>query len=618
MLRSRGHPSQGAISQCDGSFAWRVWAPLSNAVNLVLHDTAGIRAIAMAPEGRGYFAHCVPSVAEGLRYTYCLANGHQYPDPASRWQPDGVHQPSAVFLPALYRWSDAQWRGIPRKNLVIYELHIGAFTPEGTFDAAIGRLPELSALGVTAVEIMPVAQFPGERGWGYDGVYLNAVQNSYGGPHALQRFVDAAHGNCLAVILDVVYNHFGPEGNYTGAFGPYLTDRYRTPWGPAMNYDGPGSDAVRQFVIDNACAWVRDFHVDGLRLDAVQSIYDGSPRHIVADIAAAVRKEAARQQRMVHVIGESDQNDVRLLHPQCRNGFGLDAVWSDDFHHAVHALLTGERDRYYVDYGTPRHVVKACNKVFVYDGCYSQYLGRRRGSRVGDIDRTRFIACLQNHDQVGNRAGGERMDALVPWNAHRMACGLLLLAPFVPLLFMGEEYGESRAFPFFCSFGDSAIVDGVRRGRHEELAAATRAATVEMVDPQSPATFIASKLAWAWPEGSNSAGIRALYQDLLGIRRRWPARRGQQQCARLLRSAVADDPDRPGVLLLRRGGAAGVLAVANLAGTARSAPKLSLDHSELLLSTEDARYGGSREPDRSCDALLPYEMLLFRRRGGQP
>ncbi len=308
---------------------------------------------------------------------------------------------------------------------------------------------------------MPVAQFPGDRNWGYDGVYPYAVQNSYGGPRALQRFVDAAHQLGLAVILDVVYNHFGPEGNYMAKYGPYFTDRYRTPWGKAVNYDGPESDAVRQFVIDNACTWVRDFHIDGLRLDAVQTIYDLSPRHILAELQAAVQREAGGGGRLVHVIAETDQNDVRLVRPSEIGGYGLDGVWSDDFHHSVHALLTGERDGYYLDFGEPSQVAKALNDVFVYDGCYSPFRRRRHGSRVGAADRTHFVVCIQNHDQVGNRARGDRLSTLVPPAAQRLACGLLLLSPCVPLLFMGEEYGETRPFPFFCSFEDAALVEAV-------------------------------------------------------------------------------------------------------------------------------------------------------------
>ena len=326
----------------------------------------------MRPDKNCCFVHREREVEEGLRYAYGLPRGLQVPDPASRWQPDGVHKPSAVFSPGRFSWSDSEWQGIPREQLVIYELHVGTFTPEGTFAAIVPRLASLRELGVTAIEIMPVAQFPGTRDWGYDGVHPYAVQESYGGPHGLQELIDAAHREGLGVLLDVVYNHLGPEGNYLARFGPYFTDRYHTPWGEAINYDGPQSDAVRQFFLENARMWIRDFHADGLRLDAVQTIFDFSPRHILADVQTAVYEEGARRNVRVHVIAETDQNNVRLLQPQDRGGYGLDAVWSDDFHHAVHALLTGERQSYYEDFGTLGQVVKAFNKAFVRDGGYSR------------------------------------------------------------------------------------------------------------------------------------------------------------------------------------------------------------------------------------------------------
>ena len=370
------------------------------------------------------------------------------------------------------------------------------------------------------------------------------MQNSYGGPHALERLVDAAHQIGLAVILDVVYNHIGPEGNYFAKFGPYFTDRYHTPWGKAINYDGPQSDPVRQFVIDNACSWVRDFHVDGLRLDAVQTIYDFSARHILADIKAAVKQIADSQGRPVHVIAETNQNDVRLINPPEQGGYGLDGVWSDDFHHCVHALLTGEQDGYYEDYGRAQDLVKAYNNVFVYDGCYSPFRKCRCGSRVDRQDRTRFVVCVQNHDQVGNRAEGDRFGAILPPPAQRLACGLLLLSPCVPLLFMGEEYGERRPFPFFCSFSDPRLIEAVRRGRREEFAALRFKWAVEIPDPQSPETFLSAKLEWSWPEGSAHAKHRRLYQDLLAARRQWPALRDRQRTnARLIDPDSADQGD---------------------------------------------------------------------------
>ena len=612
------HDPQGALRQPDGTVLWRVWAPLSESVRLVTRNGPEHQETAMSPEGFGYFTCHRAEVAEGLRYAYRLADGREYPDPASRWQPEGVHRPSAVFFPESYSWSDAAWRGVPREDLVIYELHVGTFTREGTLEAIVPRLPELAALGVTALELMPVAQFPGERNWGYDGVQPYAVQNSYGGPRALERLIDAAHRAGLAVLLDVVYNHLGPEGNYLGRFGPYFTDRYRTLWGNAVNFDGPESDAVRRFFIDNACAWVRDFHADGLRLDAVHAIYEFSAQHILAEIHDAVQREAARQNRIVHVIAESNQNDVRLVKSVEEGGFGLDGVWSDDFHHGVHALLTGERDGYYVDFGRPTELAKAIQSVFVYDGCYSPFRRRRHGSRVGTLDRTRFVVCVQNHDQVGNRAKGDRFGTILPPEAQRLACGLLLLCPCTPLLFMGEEYGETAPFPFFCSFGDPQLVEAVRQGRREEFAEKGFLWGTEIPDPQSPETFAAAKLRWSWPEGSSHAKLRRLYQDLLAARREWPALCDRRQTA--ARVIGGEDPDGrerggpPAVLVLQRGGDSGVLAVANLAAQSVAIPPLELAGRRLLLGTEHARYGGARSADRPLEQLLPYEMLVFGKR----
>ena len=441
------HP-QGALRQPDGSVVWRVWAPWSATVSLVTLSSGEREETAMTPEGGGYFVHRQSQVAEGLPYAFKLADGRDYPDPASRWQPDGVHRPSAVFSPELYGWSDAAWRGIAREELVIYELHVGTFTPEGTFDAIVPRLPELVSLGVTAIEVMPVAQFPGDRNWGYDGVYPYAVQNSYGGPRALQRLVDAAHQVGLAVFWTWSTTTSVPRGTTwptSAPISPIVTTR---PWGSAINYDGPESDAVRQFVIDNACMWVRDFHVDGLRLDAVQTIYDLSPQHILADIQAAVQREAAA------AVGSSTSSP-RATRTTCgwfgrprSGGYGLDGVWSDDFHHSVHALLTGERDGYYLDFGEPSHVAKAINDVFVYDGCYSPFRRRRHGSRVGATDRTRFVVCIQNHDQVGNRARGDRLSTIVPpaadaWRA--VAAALAVRAAVVHGRGIRREQGPFRS-----------------------------------------------------------------------------------------------------------------------------------------------------------------------------
>lgn len=615
MLERTGQPEhlpQGAVRGPDAAVTWRIWAPSAERVRLVTWPDGRRREHDMQPEGGGYFTCQLDGVDETLRYAYLLADGVDRPDPASRWQPEGVHRPSATLFPGQWRFDDGDWQGVSAADLVIYELHVGTFTPEGTFDAVIPRLAELGELGVTAIELMPVAQCPGDRGWGYEGAFLYAVQQSYGGPHGLKRLVEAAHRAGLAVLLDVVYNHLGPEGNYLSLFGPYFTERYHTPWGAAVNFDGPHSDAVRQFVIDNACMWVRDYHLDGLRLDAVHAIYDASPRHILAEIQQAVQREAARAGRTALVIAETSANDARLVHPAQRGGYALDGIWSDDFHHSVHTLLTGQRDGYYLDFGQPRHLAKALAAGFVYDGCYSPFRQRRHGSSAADIEPHKLIVCIQNHDQVGNRARGERLAALVPPAAQRLACGLLLLSPYTPLLFMGEEYGETRPFPFFCSFGDAALVEAVRRGRREEFAALDFHWQSDIPDPQDFATFQSAVLQWTWPEATHHAGLRRLYADLLRARRAWPAlAHPGPTTAEILASASDGPAPEVSVLVLQRGASPSLLAAANLSGQPAALPQLDLAGRMLLISTEDPRYHGDRRPGTASDWFLPYELLVF-------
>jgi len=619
MLPNPQFPPQGALRQPDGSVVWRIWAPRCESLALITCPGDQRQETPMTRDSQGYYIHREPDVDEGLRYAYKPDDGGEYPDPASRWQPEGVHRPSAVFSPEAFRWADQQWRGLHPDELVLYELHVGTFTAEGTLDAVIPRLPALIELGVTAIELMPVAQFPGDRNWGYDGVHPYAVQNTYGGPQALQRLVDAAHRAGLGVFLDVIYNHVGPEGNYLGLFGHYFTDRYHTPWGDAVNYDGPHCDAVRQFVVENARMWVRDFHIDGLRLDAVHAIYDFSARHILEDIQEGVREEAARQGRIVHVIAETNQNDVRQISPTSQGGYGLDGVWNDDFHHSVRALLTGQRDGYYQDFGRPEHLAKAFNRVFVYDGNYSPYRQRRHGSRVGELERTQFVICIHNHDQIGNRPQGDRPSTFLSDSAQRLACGLLGLSPCVPLLFMGEEYGETRPFPFFCSFLDPELIEAVRRGRWEEFAALKFNWGGKIPDPQAPETYRSAKLCWQWPQGTPHAQMRQLYRDMLAARRRWPALRDRSntsaELAGLDHMAAGPtdedaDPAAP-ILVIRRGSSNDLIACANLTSDMQPRPPLELGTRQVLLSTEELRYGGSRTAKEPRDSLLPYELIIF-------
>jgi maltooligosyltrehalose trehalohydrolase len=509
-----GLAPEAAVSQDGVRFC--VWAPRAQRVELRL--TKGDVLAPLQPAGRGYFGADVPEAGPGSDYVYRLDGTAEHPDPASRHQPDGVHGPSRV-LAHDFPWSDAAWRGVERRDLVIYELHVGTFSEGGSFEAVIPHLEALAELGVTALELMPVAEFPGSRNWGYDGVFPFAAQSSYGGPDGLRRLVDAAHAAGLAVLLDVVYNHLGPEGNVLGAFGPYFTDRYRTPWGEAINFDGPDSDEVRRYFVANALHWIEGFHVDGLRLDAVHAIHDQSARPFLAELGDAVHGAAERLGRRIHVIAESDANDPRLVRSGEAGGLGLDAVWCDDFHHAVHARLTGERDGYYADFGSTEQVARALGQRFVYDGGYSGYRRRRHGAPAGDLAADRFVVFIQNHDQVGNRAAGDRLSRLLSPEKLRLAAALLLLSPSLPLLFMGEEYGETAPFAYFVDHGDPELVEAVRRGRRAEFA--SFAARGEVPDPADPQTFLGSRL---HREGGDP-GLRALYRELLRLRREEPALR---------------------------------------------------------------------------------------------
>ncbi|MBL8792386.1 MAG: malto-oligosyltrehalose trehalohydrolase [Planctomycetia bacterium] len=589
----------GALPQADGSIRWRVWAPRANTVELVLLDGDRRRRLPMTAEPRGFFQTSAADVPDGQRYAFSLKGGPERPDPCSLWQPDGVHAPSAVVRPGRFAWTDAGWKGVPRDRLAFYELHVGTFTPEGTFDAIIPRLAALRELGVTALELMPVGQFPGTRNWGYDGVSLYAVQHSYGGPQGLQRLVAACHAAGLAVFLDVVYNHLGPEGNYLNEFAPYFTDHYRTPWGPAVNYDGAGSDPVRAFVLDNARMWLEEFHLDGLRLDAVHAIYDSGAKHILRELQETAEDVAARSGRKIQLIAESDLNDPRMLLPAEQGGHGLDGQWADDFHHTVHALLTGEVNGYYADFGEAEQLAQTLRCPFLYAGNYSRHRDRKHGAPPpAELTGERFVVCLQNHDQVGNRARGERLATLLPSPAaRRLAASLLLLSPYTPLLFMGEEYGETNPFPFFCSFGDAPLIQAVREGRKKEFAAF--AFQGEVPDPHGEATFASARLSWSWPEGSAAAGLRQLHVDLLAARRTWPALQDfVQRTARWQSGSVLE--------LMRGTEPHALRALFNLTATAQPCAA----GGRVLFSSEAVRYAGARPEGGALTELLPYECLV--------
>ena len=509
----------GANRLADGRWEFLLWAP--NARSVSLHLLHNGELLAMAPLSRGYFHRTVENLEPGTRYFLQLDGARELPDPASRFQPEGVHGPSEVVDLNQFQWTDQNWQGRTLERSIFYEIHVGTYTAQGTFDALIPHIPELVELGITTVELMPVAQFPGSRNWGYDGVYPFAPQNSYGGPKALERFVNAAHEHGLSVALDVVYNHLGPEGNYLNAYGPYFTDRYRTPWGQALNFDGAGSDEVRRFFIENALYWLENYHVDALRLDAVHGIFDVSARHFLTEIKSAVGDLSKRLGKMIHCIAESDLNDSRLLLNHEQGGYDLDAQWSDDFHHSVHRLLTGEDRGYYADFEGIAPLAATLRDGWYYKGQYSHYRQRHHGNSPRGIAASQVVVCNQNHDQVGNRAAGERLSSLVNFESLKLAAGITLLSPFVPLLFMGEEYGETAPFQYFTSHGDPELVEAVRRGRREEFAAFGWEAEKAVPDPQDESTFLRSKPDHSRKSEEPHRTLWRLYQNLIRTRREY-------------------------------------------------------------------------------------------------
>ena len=495
----------GATPTGDGRVSFRTWAPRAERVEVEVDG----RTHPMTEEGFGVHEVTVQA-AHGTDYRFVL-DGEPLPDPSSRWQPEGIRGPSRVVDPSVFAWTDDGFPGIDPATAVLYELHVGTFTQEGTFDAAIEHLAGLADLGVTAIEIMPVAEFPGARGWGYDGVFLSAAQSSYGGPEGLARLVDAAHGVGLGVVLDVVYNHLGASGvQAIEAFGPYLTDAHETFWGKAVNYDADDCDPVREWVLQSAEGWIRDLHLDGLRLDAIHSIYDGSARPIVGEIAARAHAAGEAAGRRTWVVAESGLNDPKVIRPREAGGFGCDAVWADDFHHAVRVLLTGEKEGYYAEFGDLADLAKAFERPVLPDGGYSPSRRKRFGAPHDDRPVEQFVVFDMNHDQVGNRAVGDRL----PREVRPLAAFLVLLSPYTPMLFQGEEYGEDAPFLFFTDHIDEEIAVATREGRRREFASFAAFAGEEVPDPQSEETFIRSKLT-----RREDPDLAALYRDLLRVRR---------------------------------------------------------------------------------------------------
>ncbi len=502
-----------------GKAEFTVWAPFRNNVSLILYRN-NRESFGMKKDRDGYWRTSVERIESGVRYEYLLDEKIERSDPASNSQPEGVHGPSAIVDHDLHCWRDKAWQGMRFEDMVFYELHVGVFTLEGTFASAARRLDELADLGVNAVEIMPIAQFVGNRNWGYDGVYPYAVQNTYGGPEGLKDFVNECHTRGIAVILDIVLNHLGLEGNYLSDFGPYFTEEHQTPWGPAVNYDGDLSAHVRNYFLNCVLHWIENYHVDGLRLDAVHAIFDKGPKHFLQELAEVVRQQSMATSRKICLIAESDLNDSKIVRSIDTGGFGVDAQWLDDFHHSLHALLTGERTGYYVDFGSMQNLLKALVNGYVYSGEYSSFRRKTHGNSSSDIPPSRFVAFSQNHDQVGNRRGGERLISLAGLEAAKLAAGIVILSPYLPLLFMGEEYGEDAPFLFFTSYAEQNLVEAAQRGRRAEFAQFKW--QTEPPNPQSMDTFEKSKINWA-KRHLEGRKILDYYRNLIHMRAIIPA-----------------------------------------------------------------------------------------------
>lgn len=585
---------------------FRVWAPAHARVELVLEDAGAPPAPPLERDGDGYWTGFVPALSDGARYRYRLDGDGPFPDPASRFQPEGVHGPSQVVDASRFAWSDNGWRGLALEDLVVYELHVGAFTSEGGFGGVAERLPELARLGVSAVELMPLADSPGRRNWGYDGVSLFAPARRYGSPDDLRRLVDRAHALGLALLVDVVYNHLGPDGACLGLFSPgYFDPARQTPWGAAVNLDGPGSEHARGFFIENALHWIHEYHLDGLRLDACHALADGSPRHFLAELQARVRESVA--DRAVLLIAEDNRNLVSLVRPEPAGGLGLDAVWADDLHHQLHVHLAGDRDGYYADFaGSSADIARTLRDGWFFQGQVSRHFGGPRGTDPTPAEPARFVVCLQNHDQVGNRALGERLHRQVDAAAWRAASALLLLAPETPLLFMGQEWGATSPFLYFTDHSPELgrlVTDGRRREFAGFAAFSDAAARARIPDPQAEATFLESRLDWSERGREPHAGLLRLYQALLALRRELPAARrargafevdahGEHGIVIDYRSLAAA-PARLVVAVWLRG--AGGLVLESAADPSGAAPGPPPSWRERL-STEDTRFVSRPRP----------------------
>lgn len=599
-----------------GKTTFTVWSPLSNSLELIVNDSD---TYPLSQDTLGYWtSFALENIKPGDRYQFRVNGQTTRPDPASLSQPDGVHAASSVVNLHHIEWTDSSWKGIALKDMIIYELHVGTFTQEGTFEAIIGKLDYLKDLGINTLELMPVAQFPGERNWGYDGVYPYAVQHSYGGANGLQNLVNACHQKGVAVLLDVVYNHLGPEGNYLSEYGPYFTDKHHTPWGLAINFDDAYCDGVRHYFRQNALMWLRDFHIDGLRLDAVHAIKDQGAKHLLAAISEDKDLLADLTGKNYVLIGECDLNDNKFISSPTKGGYGLDGQWIDEFHHALHTVLTNERDGYYADFGELQQLGKAYNKTYVYDGIYSPYRKRTFGNSAEGQPYSQFVVFSQNHDQVGNRMMGDRLTETLPFPALKLVAGAVLASPYVPMLFMGEEYGETQPFQYFVSHTDPDLVEAVRKGRAREFEYFQKEG-LEVPDPQSETTFKNSTLSWDWSV-LESQLLFKYYQALIKLRKELPAWQDDSRPSlevqiiepsiiSLYRQHTEDESIAPTFTLMNFGKETALFSL----------PIGQDDSFEKIFDSEDTQWGGEDPTaelmiaQETSSQLLPYNLVIYQR-----
>lgn len=598
----------GAVYKGEKNSQFCIWAPKAESVEVLIKDKQ--RPLPLTKDAKGYWSGDFTEIAPGTHYKFRIDN-EAFPDPASLSQPEGVHSWSQLVDHHSFNWQDAAWKGRKLSEMVIYELHVGTFTPQGTFEAIIEKLDHLEELGVNTIELMPIAQFPGNRNWGYDGVYPFAAQDSYGGVEGLKKLINACHSRNFSVLLDVVYNHLGPEGNYISQFGPYFTEKYHTPWGSAINFDDEYSDQVRHHFLQNALMWLEDFHFDGLRLDAVHEIIDRGARHFLKELSEKTDELEQRTGKKYNLIAESDLNDSRLVTSYEKGGYGLEGQWVDDFHHAVHTILTGEDAGYYSDYGKMEYLSKTFKQAFIYDGIYSPFRKRSIGNSPQGIEPAQFVVCIQNHDQVGNRLLGERLSELVTFEKNKLAAGIMLSSPYVPMLFMGEEFGEKNRFQYFISHGDPNLVKAVQEGRKREFSYFFQShSDTEFPDPQSENTFKNSKLNWNFKKDDHQNTLFQYYKELLKLKK--------QGAFDLFRhESVSTEADEASKVLKvsASNGSNTLTGIYNFGKEPFSAEISEEKNIRVIISSSATKWGGKKAENEVQKGgriqVLPEAMLIF-------